>query len=522
MARQAVRVRHSETPLIQRAGLAPSWPKRHSTLLWIGLGVGLALLLRSPWLDAPLGRDEGGVALVARAWHGGGPFAYGSYFLDRPPLLPALYRLAGDSQTGIRVLGCLAAMALVIASTLLAVRVAGRAAAPWAALISGVLASSFAIKSVFTPAELLAVVPSAASVVLLLVALESSSRRRLLFAGAGALAATALLVKQSFADALVAGGVALVAGRAVGVTWRETLRRAAAYGAGVAALLVALLVWAGIENTSLHSVYYAMFGFRLDAADTLSAPGVATRLSRLESPFLTSGLAIGCVLAAWGIARMRDRPVIRAVLGGWIVAAIVGVALGGSYWPHYLIALVPGVSAAAAITLVRRPRIGLIAVCAIALPTALHAFTVARDDSADRSQRAALTIAQYIRSRALPQQTLYVLYAKVNAVYYAGLDDPFPYNWSLMMQAVPGAEARLRQLLASDGRPTWVVRLSSTRSLGLDRTGATRRLLAEHYRAVATVCGATVLLERGAADRPPPATGGCGPGTRLRNDTARI
>jgi hypothetical protein len=520
MARQAVRLRHSEAPLTRRLGLAGSWPTRHSTLSWIGLGVGLALLLRAPWLDAPLGRDEGGVALVARAWHGGGPFPYGSYFLDRPPLLPALYRLAGDSQTGIRVLGCLAAMSLVIASTLLAVRVAGRAAAPWAAVISAVLASSFAIKSVFTPAELLAVAPSAASVVLILIAVESSSHRLRLFAGAGALAATALLVKQSFADALVAGAVALLASRAVGVTWRETLRRAAAYGAGVAAPLVALVIWAGIENVSLHSVYYAMFGFRLDAAATLSAPGVATRVSRLESPFLTSGLAIGCVLAAWGIARMRDRPVIRAVLGGWIVAGILGVALGGSYWPHYLIALAPGITAAAALTLVRRPRIGLIAVCAIALPTALHAFAVARDDSADRSQRAALTIARYVHARALPNQTLYMLYAKVNVVYYAGLDDPFPYNWSLMMEAVPGAEARLRRMLASSGRPTWVVRLSSTRSLGLDKTGATRRLLGEHYRAVATVCGATVLLERGAADRPPPATGSCGPGRRVGNDSA--
>jgi hypothetical protein len=408
---------------------------------------------------------------------------------------------------------------LVIASTLLAIRVAGRAAAPWAAGVSAVLASSFAIRSVFTPAELLAVVPSAASVLLLLVALESSSYRLRLLTGAGALAAAALLIKQSFADAMVAGGVALVAGRALGVTWRETFKRAAAYGAGVVALLVALLVWARIENASLHSVYYAMFGFRLDAAATLSHSGVATRLARLESPFLTSGLAVACVTGAWGIARLRGQPLVRLVLGGWIVAGLVGVALGGSYWPHYLIALVPGITVAAAIALARHPRIGAVAACAIALPTAIHAFAVARDDSADHTQRAAVTIGRYIRARALAHQTLYVLYAKVNVVYYAGLDDPFPYNWSLMMQAIPGAEARLRELLVSSRRPTWVVRMSTTRSLGLDRSGATRRLLAKHYRPVGTVCGATVMLERGAVGRPPPSTGPCGPGASLRIDT---
>ena len=497
-----------------------SWAARHGTLIWIALGAALAVLLRAPWFDAPLGRDEGGVALVARAWHGSGPFPYGSYFLDRPPLLPALYRLAGDSETGIRVLGCLAAILLVTVSTLLAVRVAGRAAALWAAGISGVLASSFAIRSVFTPAELLAAVPSAASVLLLLIALESSSHRLRLLTGAGALAATALLVKQSFGDALAAGAVALVAGRALGVTWRETAKRAAAYGAGVLALLVALLVWAWVENTSLYSVYYAMFGFRLDAAATLSHSGVATRLGRLESPFLTSGLAIACILGAWGIARWRGLPLVRLVLGGWIVAGLVGVALGGSYWPHYLIALVPGITAAAAIALARHPRVGVVAACAIALPTAVHAFAVARDDSADHAQKAAVTIARYIRARALPHQTLYVLYAKVNVLYYAGLDDPFPYNWSLMMEAVPGAEARLRQLLGSSRRPTWVVRLSTTRSLGLDRSGATRRLLAQHYRTARRVCGATVLLDRGAAARPsPPSTGACGPRRSLRSDT---
>ncbi|HEY0632960.1 MAG TPA: hypothetical protein VGC98_12970 [Thermoleophilaceae bacterium] len=485
----------------------------------MALGVGVTVLLRAPWLDAPLGRDEGGVALVARAWHGSGPFPYGSYFLDRPPLLPALYRLVGADQTGIRVLGCVAAALLVIVSTMLAVRLAGRAAAPWAAGISAVLASSFAIRSVFTPAELLAAVPSAASVLLLLVALESPSRRLRLFAGAGALAATALLVKQSFADALVAGGVALVAGRALGATWRETAKRAAAYGAGVLALLVALLVWARIENTSIHSVYYAMFGFRLDAAAPLSHSGVATRLARLESPILKSGIAIAFVLAAWGLARWRGASLVRLVLGGWILAGIVGVALGGSYWPHYLIALVPGLTATAAITLARHPRIGAVAACAIALPTAVHAFGVARHDAADGTQKAAVTIGHYIRARALPRQTLYVLYAKVNVVYYAGLADPFPYNWSLMMEAIPGAEARLRQLLVSPQRPTWVVRMSTTRSLGLDRSGATARLLAEHYRPADTVCGATVLLERGAAARPPPpSTGRCGPRRRVGND----
>ncbi|MEA2459135.1 MAG: hypothetical protein QOC95_2107, partial [Thermoleophilaceae bacterium] len=157
------------------------------------------MVLRAPWFHAALGLDEGGVAMIARSWHTGGPFAYGSYFLDRPPLLVGLYAIFGSvGPGGIRVLGALAAASLVTLTTLLAVRLGGRAAAPWAAGIAAVMASSSELTSVFTPAELLAAVPSCASILLLVIALERDRRRLWLLAGAGLLAASALLVKQSF------------------------------------------------------------------------------------------------------------------------------------------------------------------------------------------------------------------------------------------------------------------------------------------------------------------------------------
>src|SRR4051812_38981227 len=98
---------------------------------WIVLGIGVAMALRAAWLHAPLGRDEGGVAYIALAWHHSSHFAYGPYFLDRPPLLVALYRLAvvDHGALGLRILGALAAGAAVALSSLIAVRVAGRRAA---------------------------------------------------------------------------------------------------------------------------------------------------------------------------------------------------------------------------------------------------------------------------------------------------------------------------------------------------------------------------------------------------------
>lgn len=477
--------------------------------MWIALGVALTLLLRAPWFDAPLGRDEGGVALVARNWHGGGPFAYGSWFLDRPPLLPALYKLVGDGVVGIRVLGAVASASLVVLSTLLAVRLGGRRAAPWAAVISGAIASSYAIRAVFTPAELLAAVPSCASILVLVIGLEK--RRLWWFAGAGALAASALLVKQSFGDALVAGVVVLVASKLLGLAWRDSLRRAAAYGGGVAAVAGALVVWAWLTHVSAHAVWYALFGFRLDAVSALAGPGAEGRLSKLGSPFLASGLAVAMLFAVVGIARLRGRPLVRIALASWILAAIVGIVLGGSYWPHYLIALGPGTAIGAAFVFSRYRWVGALAVCAMVLPGARDVARVMRTDSADQLQTSAVTIGHYLRARALPGETAYVLYAKVNVLYYAGLRAPFPYNWSLMMRAVPGAQDRLRSLLASNGRPTWVVKADRPRAFQLDKSGVTNRLLQTHYRRVATVCGFPVLLARGAVAAPAPPPVGCAP-----------
>jgi 4-amino-4-deoxy-L-arabinose transferase-like glycosyltransferase len=482
---------------------------RHRVAVSIALGMVVALILRAPWHDAALGRDEGGVAMVARAWHGGGPFAYGSYFLDRPPLLVALYRLAGDGDAGIRALGAVAALLLVSTSTLLAVRIGGRRAAPWAAGIAAVFASSSAIKTIYTPAELLAVVPSSASVLLLLIALERKSRRLWVLAGAGALAAAALLVKQSFGDALVAGAVALVVGKALGLSWRETARRAGAYFAGVSAVIAGLVAWAALSHTSAAAVWYAMFGFRIDSVAVLVNHGLESRLSTLGSPLLASGLGLALALAVVAMARLRGRPLVRITFAAWMSAAVAGILLGGSYWPHYLIALVPGAAAGAAVILRRNRWVGALAVAAIALPTAINAAGVARSDSADGFQQGTIAIGDYISDRSLPDQTAYAMYAKVNVLYYAGLRVPYPYNWSLMVRAVPGAQQRLRSLLASPKRPTWIVRAEGPHAFGLDTTGATKRLLTQHYRAAGTVCGTRVLLARGARAHPAPSAASC-------------
>jgi hypothetical protein len=446
--------------------------------------------------------------MVARAWHHAHPFPYGPYFLDRPPLLVLAYRLANDAggATGVRILGMIAASLAVVVCTLLAVHVAGRRAALPAALSTAVFASSALLDSVFTPAELLAVIPSTASVLLLLSGLgrDTGAGRRL--AGAGAAAAAALLIKQSFGDALVAGVVGVFIA-AWTVPWRLTVARAGAYATGVAGVALALLVWELLAHTSHHSpdsVAYAIAGFRVDAVHALAHGNVGEKFAALGRAALGSGLALAALVAIAGIITLRRRRVIAGVLGAWLLASAAGVVGGGSYWAHYLIELVPVCVVGVAALVAWRPRVGAVlcaAALAIGMTTSVDHVALGRPA---QYQRSAVVLGDYLRDRALPGDTAYILYAKVNVLFYSGLPSPFPYHWSLMMVSVPHAEQQLRVLLRSPRRPTWIVEAQRPRSFGLDRSGETARLLARYYRRAARPCGRPVLLARSAGARPDP------------------
>jgi len=74
-----------------------------------------------------------------------------------------------------------------------------------------------------------------------------------------------------------------------------------------------------------------------------------------------------------------------------------------------------------------------------------------------RARVAVIDVANYVRTHARPGDTQYVMYAKANANYYTGLQSPYPYAWSLLVRAHPGAMPRLLHLLQSPRRPTWVI-----------------------------------------------------------------
>src|SRR4051794_4627302 len=333
---------------------APAAATRRRTWLVLAGAVVLTLGLRLPYLHLPLGVDEGGVAFVAKAWGTGHGSLYGAYWLDRPPLLLALYKVAVlGGATGIPLLAALAAVALVVATTLPTRAVAGERAARIAAVLSAVLASSVALRAVFAPAELLASAPAAASIGCLVLA---HRRRRMgWLVAAGGLAVCAALVKQSFLDAGFAGTVFVIAG---GVhdrrpPWREAL----GYAGGAAVPLLAVGAWLLAADVSAGSLVYAVAGFRLQGLHTLAASSVPlqARLHSLLLPGALSGLFLALLVALGGLRALRGERVLVVTLAAWLAGCAVGVLGGGSYWPHYLIQLTAPASLLAAAALASAP-----------------------------------------------------------------------------------------------------------------------------------------------------------------------
>ena len=474
--------------LLDRPVAAPARTgERRRTHVVLAVALLATVGLRLLYLGFPLGIDDGGVAFIARAWGTGHGSLYGAYWLDRPPLLVALYKLAVvGGPTGIRVLGMVAALALVAVTTVVTRAVAGERAARIAAVLSAALASSIALAAVYTPSELLAGVPAAGSIGCLVAAHRRGQARWLV--GAGLLAVAAALIKQSFLDAGFAGAVFLIASSVR--DRRPRLRWAAAYTAGALIPLAGVGVWLAVAHVSPGSLVYALFGFRVHALDVLATSNVPlnVRVKSLWLPGAGSGLFILLVIALRGLATLRRDRVLAVTLAAWLGAGAVGVLGGGSYWAHYLIELVAPASllTGAALSRLRVGSLVAVALAALAVSGTVggvgHARTL-------QQRHGVVAVASYVRDHAQPGDTQYVMYAKANVGYYTGLPSPYPYAWSLLVRAHPGATARLRQLLESPRRPTWIVGWQRPSRWGLDPGGATARALHAHYRVVARVHG---------------------------------
>jgi hypothetical protein len=443
-------------------------------------------LVRLPFLLLPLSPDEGGYLLVASQWSPGSS-TYGAYFVDRPPLLMGLFGLA-DALGGaipLRLLGLLA----VVAAVLLAGRLGGWLTAATAA----VFLSTPLFDAMQVDGELLAV-PFVIGGVLVLVRSLRATTAQAAYGGsaaAGALATCAVLVKQNVIDVFVVAAVLLAL--AMGHQWRTAVRRAFAFGAGALGAMVVALLLSTIRGTGPTSLWDALVTFRAQAAAVIqTSANVATpdRFHTMLAALAVSAAPVVVATALLGFRRPDMVPDLRwaaVALLGW---ELTGAALGGSYWLHYLLAVVPGL---VLLTAAARPtRAGRWGVAAAALSTsvALAGFAAAPPGpGADQA------VSAYLRNHALASDTVVVAFGHPNVVRDAGLTAPYEHLWSLSVRVRDPQLHDLTRVLTAPDSPRWVVVSgTSLATWGVDPAAAQAELDRRYYEV--TVDGDWHVFER--------------------------
>ena len=256
----------------------------------------------------PTDAGRSGFLVVGEQWSRGASL-YGDLWVDRPPLLVALFALAGHlggvtaTQAGavapvLKLLGALASAAAVLLAGVLGSVTAPQAG--WSRRAAVVLTVALLCSPLLgmpeTDGEILAV-----PVVLLGLSCLAASLRRAwgwrsaLFAlVAGMAAVSAALIKQNVVDVVVFGIVLLylVQGRVGGLG-----ARAAVFASGSVTMLAAALAGAWWRGSSPIALWDAVVMFRLQASSVLDSHALSALPDRFSRLLLASWRAVP--LSCW-------------------------------------------------------------------------------------------------------------------------------------------------------------------------------------------------------------------------------
>lgn len=429
------------------------------------------------------------------AWQwANGHALYSSVWVDRPQGLILVYRLLislAHSAWAIR----LGAVVSGVAISLLLVAIGRLVASPATGFLAGGLYAIVGIgphiEGYTFNGELAAAVPSTGAVAGALVA---TVRRSRIWLGAAAfLGGSALLMKQSGFD-----GLAVVF--AVALLERERLKRVAVVAACAAVPIGASAVAGWLSGW--HEYWAAVVG------DHLAIASATPRLSHLDGSLPGAArdllpLAAAALLGLWLSPRHSLQRRIGLV---WLAAALAAVNLGGLYWPHYYVQLLPPLCLLAALALgrIRLPALAWATAALVALPVLAFLGGLARasDYQADRMVKYTLgfendeRIARYVRSHTSPHDSVLALTSRADFYFLAHRTAASPYIWAHPLKTIPGAREALARALAAPRRPRLVV-LFQRRPLHR-RLKQLRRILDREYELVwrAPGTGTTVLAPR--------------------------
>jgi hypothetical protein len=413
----------------------------------------VAVVVRVPFVSAGIGMDEGGYAYVAWRWMHGARL-YNDAWIDRPQALILLYRAiltASPSIEAIRI----TALACGVAISLLLLILGRCLWGPTAGLTAGLLYALIGVSPGIDGFTLNAELPAATAVSCAAVCVSLGMRRdtAIGWGAAGFFAAIALLCKQTAVD-----GMALVATTAWLAARGRRRRWLAWSSAGFGLVALPALAW-GVSNGT-GAYWDAMLGYKLTGA-TGGGRTLAERigsfygsLQSLADTALLAGLAgIGVFVSVLMWRGDRQRNALPLV---WVCAAVVGVNVGGRYWPHYYMQLVPPLCRLGGIAVAwLRERSGLLAWSAVAFVATPIAWTLVDLESLNQTAFARAVpyvarsqidrqLARQIDSRTRPGARLLTIGAEPDLYFLARRRSAFRYLWGAQLEDLGSAKAAFR------------------------------------------------------------------------------
>ena len=487
--------------------VAPAEPARGTAWRFLVPLCALVVLARATYVPKPLRNDEGGYLLSAREWHTGGEFMYGDYFVDRPPLLMLLFKVASlvGWDHAIRVLVIPFVLLFVLAGWRAGTVLAGPAGGRWAAVAAAGIMCSPGLGAEQADGELFGATLVMAALAAFLSAWDARSRRGLLCwaAAAGAIAVAAPLVKQSLVEGLLLlAGLVLLGCWGTGAVRRRALLVGAAGTLGALVPCALVAVWMLAAQIDPADAWYELVGSRGVALGELWATGPDDNLRR-AAQLLVLGTVTGFLPAVgtWLLARRGGAPTAPGVrlIAPLLLFGIVGIASGGAYWPPYLLQLAPAVVLAVG---ARAPSASVpgawmrgagrtIAATAV-LGTLGSAVVYAAVPSAWSTQRTG----EWLAAAKAGDDTAVLVYGVPQVLETADVRPPYPHLWSAALRTLDPELSRLRATLTGPEAPEWVVQRNGFDAWGIDDGSRLRDLVHERYRVVAEVCGYSMWLRQ--------------------------
>ena len=486
--------------------VAPARPDRRTAVRFLGPLCALVVLARLSYVPRPLRNDEGGYLLIARQWHTGGEFMYGDYFVDRPPLLMLIFRIAALTEwdQALRLLAIPFVLVFVLAGWRAGTLLGGPSGGRWAAVVAAGVMCSPGLAAEQADGELFGAALVMAALALALSAWHADTPRRRLWVAvaAGAVAASAPLIKQSLIEGLLLlGGLVLLGWWRSGEDRSRALALATAASAGALVPVALFGLWLAVAQIAPADAWHDLVGSRGVAFDALWSTSPDDNVHRIGQ-LLVLGTVTGLlpVVLTWLLTTRRglSRRSLGAVLiTPLLVFGIVGIASGGAYWPPYLLQLAPAavLAAGALAPSASTPgawmrRFGALVAAAAVVGTVASVVVHTTVPSSWYTQR----IGEWLADSKEPGDTGFVVYGLPSVLETADMPSPYPHVWSAAMRTLDPEQDRLRATLAGPEAPEWIVRINGFDAWDIDDGSRLRDLVEQRYRVVAEVCGYQVWL----------------------------